>query len=126
MGRMKLILICLLAYPAAAWAEPSRDQAVLNAILRVESRYLDEDRRDPNIAWNKNEQANTIRKAKYLDKLLALESLSKESVLSAYRLARERVKQTTDAKKPVRDADKAQVEAFRDLLRELRLAPPAI
>src|SRR6185295_4070663 len=115
MGRMKTILLSLLsvlALPSTVFAEPSRDQAVLNAILRVETRYLDEDRRDPNLTTGTADQAATIRKAKYLDKLLALENLSKETVLAGYKDAQERIKKSSEAKKPVRDVDKARLEAF--------------
>src|SRR4051812_16117932 len=95
MERMRMFLIgglCALALPATVRGEPSRDQAILNAILRVETRYLDDDRRNPNIAFGHTGQASTVRKAKYLDKLLDLEVLDRDTVLTAFESAQERVK----------------------------------
>jgi len=125
MGRIYKIFIgglCMLALPATVRAEASRDQAVLDAIMRVEARYLDEDRRDPNFQAGHAEASVTLRKAKYLDKLLNLQTLSKETVLDAYKKAEEKLKASGE-RKSANEGDKARFEAFKDLVKELRLRP---
>jgi hypothetical protein len=104
-----------------------RDQVVLNAILKVEQRYLDEDNRDPNVGYSRvlsaevrsslygggrteieAAQGQTARKAKYLEKLLKLKGLTTAIVVDAYKQA----EKTTDHSK---------LEAYKDLVKELKL-----
>jgi hypothetical protein len=146
MGAFFVAGLCALALVKPSMAEelqPGRDQAVLNAILRVEARYLEQDQRDPRVGHHRllvaqaqaedgnekgaadNREAakgQTERKAKYLDKLLNLNVLTKETVLAAYRKAEEAVGARAAANKPSPSADR--LEAYKDLLRELKIAHP--
>jgi hypothetical protein len=131
--------LSLVAFPGPLRAaEVSRDQSVLDAINRVESRYLDRDRRDPYVGYQnlmvaraKNErvgdaemraaEGRTGRKAVYLDKLLNLSQLNKDTVLDAYQKAEEHVLASSG---PPSDRARAKLEAYSDLLKELKLTPP--
>src|SRR5581483_9841253 len=66
-------------------------------------------------------EGRTIRKAVYLDKLLNLSVLNKDTVLEAYTKAEERI--LTSPGKPS-DRARARLEAYADLTKELKLTPP--
>ena len=139
-------VFCFIVLPALSRAEEGpeagRDQTVLDAILRVEQRYLEEDRRDPNVGYSRvlvaevkgalyggnpnavrDAQGRSARKAKYLDKLLSQKVLTTATVLEAYKKAQRDSEAQSGSRALFRSFDRDRFEALNDLVKELRLKP---
>ena len=146
-GIVFLGFLAVLATPVAGWSvgpEPGRDQAVLDAIFRLEQRYLEEDRRDPNVGYSRVLAAEAKKalyggdgasvlaargrvatRSKHLDKLLSLRTLTTQTVIDGYAQAAKDAKAETGARALFREYDRARLEAYKDLMKELRLKSPA-